>query len=525
MLCEEKRYMMQRNILEYLEESGGVYPDKILFADDRSEITYAEFIKQARFLGAYLLERKTIAAGGMPVAVFIDRSIGSLTGFFGVVYSGDFYVPIDRQMPAARIELILNTLDPKVILGEEKDKKILEDMGKEDRLFVLSDILSQEGEGGLDREQEESLAEVRSRALDTDPLYAIFTSGSTGVPKGVLVSHRSVIDLIDNFKAEFSFSENCIFGNQAPFDFDVSVKDIYSTIKNGATMYVIPKVMFSFPAKLISFMNKKKINTIIWAVSALRIIENLNAFTGELPEYLKTAMFSGEVMHNKVLNYWRRYLPDVNYVNLYGPTEITCNCTFYKVNRPFADDEVLPIGTPFLNSGVFLLDGDRLVTETDAPGEICIKGSSLALGYYNNAEKTAESFCQNPLNHAYPERIYRTGDIGKVNENGELIFLSRKDDQIKHMGHRIELGEIEAAANSLDFLAAAVCIYDKAAGKILMFYQAEESCDKQVLKALGKKLPKYMFPNKLYHFKKLPMNKNNKIDRTYLRENYIIKDA
>ena len=127
---------------------------------------------------------------------------------------------------------------------------------------------------------------MRMRALDTDPLYAIFTSGSTGVPKGVLVSHRSVIDLIDNFKEEFGFSEDCVFGNQAPFDFDVSVKDIYSTIKNGASMYVIPKVMFSFPAKLITFMNEKRINTIIWAVSALRIIENLNAFTGELPRYL-----------------------------------------------------------------------------------------------------------------------------------------------------------------------------------------------------------------------------------------------
>lgn len=516
--------MMQRSILEYLEESGRQFPDKVLFADDKSEITYEEFIRQSRFLGAFLLGRKKGAAGS-PAAVFIDRSIGSLTGFFGVVYSGDFYVPIDRQMPAARIELILNTLNPAVILGEEKDRRILLQTGMEDRLFIMSEILSEESGFALCKEQEERLLKVRREALDTDPLYAIFTSGSTGVPKGVLVSHRSVIDLIDNFKEEFSFTEDCIFGNQAPFDFDVSVKDIYSTIKNGASMYVIPKVMFSFPAKLITFMNEKKINTIIWAVSAFRIIENLNAFTGELPKYLQTAMFSGEVMHNKVLNYWRKYLPQIRYVNLYGPTEITCNCTFYKVERAFSDDEALPIGIPFLNSGVFLLDKDRLVTEAGEAGEICIKGSSLALGYYNNPEKTAESFCQNPLNDAYPERIYRTGDIGKFNDDGELLFLSRKDDQIKHMGHRIELGEIEAAANSLEFVAAAVCIYDKAAGRIHMFYQADAPCDKEVLRALGKKLPKYMFPNKLRHFEKLPLNKNNKIDRTYLRENYLTKDA
>lgn len=513
---------MQRNVLEYLEKSCKDFPEKIIFADDKEEITYREFVEDARYLGAYLLEQGFTAAAGKPVAVFIDRSIRCLTGFFGVVYAGCFYVPIDRQMPAARIELILNTLNPEVILGEEKDEKILSRLERSEKLIILEQIFA-EKHPGISENQIQLLEKVREKSVDTDPLYAIFTSGSTGVPKGVLVSHRSVIDLIDNFKEEFLLDESCVFGNQAPFDFDVSVKDIYSTIKNGATMYVIPKVMFSFPAKLISFMNEKRINTIIWAVSALRIIENLNAFTGEIPQYLKTAMFSGEVMHNKVLNYWRRYLPDVQYVNLYGPTEITCNCTYYKVNRPFADDEVLPIGVPFLNSGVFLLDGNTLVTQPNASGEICIRGTSLALGYYNNPEKTAEAFCQNPLNTAYPERIYRTGDIGMFNEQGEFIFLSRKDDQIKHMGHRIELGEVEAAANSLDFLEAAVCIYDKAEGKIVMFYQAAEACDREVLKAMGKKLPKYMFPNKLCHFEKLPLNKNNKIDRTYLREHFITK--
>lgn len=510
---------MQRNVLEYLENSCALFPDKVIFADDKSQITYREFERQVKYLAAYLLENELNGKTGAPIAVFIDRSINSLAGFFGAVYSGCFYVPIDRQMPVARIALILDTLKPQVVLGEEKDKKILDSLERPEKLLILSRFTEETED--LKEEQEKLLLDVRRKSLDTDPLYAIFTSGSTGVPKGVLVSHRSVIDLIDNFKDEFSFTDECIFGNQAPFDFDVSVKDIYSTIKNGATMYVIPKVMFSFPAKLIAFMNEKKINTIIWAVSALRIIENLNAFTGEIPRYLRTAMFSGEVMHNKVLNYWRKYLPDVQYVNLYGPTEITCNCTYYKVDRPFADDEVLPIGVAFLNSGVFLLDGDRQVTEKNTAGEICIKGSSLALGYYNNAEKTTEAFCQNPLNKAYPERIYRTGDIGMFNEKGELIFLSRKDDQIKHMGHRIELGEIEAAANSLDFLDAAVCLYDKAEGKIVMFYQAEAPCDKELLKAMGKKLPKYMFPNKLCHFEKLPLNKNNKIDRTYLREHFI----
>ena len=498
------------NVLEYLEYSYEKKTHKIVFSDEHNEITYEELVDKSKRIGSWISKRNNMK--NKPIAVLIDRNIESLVMFLGVVYSGNFYVPIDMNLPNERIKSMFCTISPITIIGFESYRNPIEQLGYEFNNY--SDISKVESDHKI-------LDDIRSKMIDTDPLYAIFTSGSTGVPKAVLISHRSVIDLVECFKETFEFSDNDIFGNQAPFDFDVSVKDIYSTIKNGATMYVIPKVMFSFPAKLITFMNEKRINTIIWAVSALRIIENLNAFTGELPEYLKTAMFAGEVMHNKVLNYWRRYLPDVQYVNLYGPTEITCNCTYYKVNRPFADEETLPIGIPFKNSGVFLLDGDKPVKEKHTAGEICVRGTSLALGYYNNEEKTVESFCQNPLNHVYPERIYRTGDIGKYNDEGELIFLSRKDDQIKHMGHRIELGEVEAAANSLDVLSAAVCIYDKAEGKILMFYQAEAPCDKEVLKALGKKLPKYMFPNKLYYFEKLPMNKNNKIDRTYLRENYV----
>ena len=335
----------------------------------------------------------------------------------------------------------------------------------------------------------------------------------------MLVSHRSVIDLIDNFKEEFGFDETIVLGNQAPFDFDVSVKDIYSTLKNGGTMYVIPKMMFSMVARLIDYLNENQINTVIWATSALRIVENLNVFSQKMPEYLRTVMFSGEVMPNKVLNYWRKHLPDVMYVNLYGPTEITCNCTFYKVDRPYADEEALPIGVPFRNTDVFLLDDARKSeVARGEKGELCVRGSSLALGYYNNEEKTAEAFIQNPLNTTYPETIYCTGDLVRYAEDGNLMFISRKDYQIKHMGHRIELSEIEIAINALPFVEAACCIYDEKEEKIVCFYQAAEECDRELLKSLGKALPKYMFPNRLEYFEKLPLNKNAKIDRTWLKE-------
>ncbi len=507
---------MQRSVLDYLEESAERFPEKIVFADDKDKICYHEFQNQAKAVATALADCVKVGRN-QPVVVFIERSIESLISFFGVAYSGNFYVPVDCQMPAKRIELIFQTLSPKAAIVTEGTKKVMEELPYDGKVLELQELIRT-------KVNQEMLDKIAAQRIDTDPLYAMFTSGSTGVPKGVLVGHRSVIDLIDNFKEEFGFDETLMLGNQAPFDFDVSVKDIYSTVKNGGTMHVIPKVMFSMVASLIDYLNKNEINTVIWATSALRIIENLNVFSQKTPAYLRTVMFSGEVMPNKVLNYWRKYLPDAMYVNLYGPTEITCNCTFYKVDKPFANEDTLPIGTAFQNTDILLLDGERKnEVEFGQVGEICVRGSSLALGYYNNWEKTKEAFIQNPLNSWYPELIYCTGDLGRYVEDGNLMFISRKDYQIKHMGHRIELGEIEIAINALSFVEAACCIYDEKEEKIVLFYQAIEQCDRELLKSLGKVIPRYMFPNKMVYFERLPLNKNAKIDRAWLKETYIVK--
>lgn len=506
---------MLTNVLDYLDKSVSLHADKTVLSDSKNEATYSELYRYAESIGTAIAEKS--GTKNSPVLVFIDRNIESVISFFGVAMSGNFYVPVDRQLPVKRIELIVNTLNPKTAIIWEKDVKILDEIGYMGERLFYEETISYPA-------NKELLSRIRKSAIDTDPLYAIFTSGSTGVPKGVLVCHRSVIDLIENFAETFDFDETRVFGNQAPFDFDVSVKDIYSCIRNGASMHVIPKLFFSFPAKLIACINEKKINTIIWATSALRIIENLNALEKALPETLKTIMFSGEVMPNKVLNYWRSKLPEVNYVNLYGPTEITCNCLYYKVDRPFRDEEALPIGIPFRNTDILLLDGNELVDTPDVKGEICVRGTSLAHGYYNNPEKTTEAFCQNPLNKAYPELIYRTGDLAKLGEDGNYYFVSRKDYQIKHMGHRIELSEVEIAINSLPYIDAGCCIYDEEKEQIVLFYQSESECERDIMKDGTKLLPKYMMPNRFIHFTQLPMTKNAKIDRVRLKGEYLGND-
>ena len=502
---------MQRSVLDDLERSAGKYPKKTAFADVGEEISYQELVQAAKRIASGICRR----TGGQlrkPIMVLIDRDIKSVISFFGIVYSGNFYVPIDRELPRERIESMIRSIQPAGLIYRKEHEGTAAALVAPVEKMVCEELL-------LEEAKEEALAEVRGQMLDTDPLYAIFTSGSTGVPKGVLVGNHSVIDLVDNFREVFGFDENCVFGNQASFDFDVSVKDIYSTIKNGATMYIIPPTLFVMPAKLVSFLNEKRINTIIWAVSALTVVANVKGFAREVPMHLRNVMFSGEVMPNKVLNYWRNALPKCNYVNLYGPTEITCNCTYYKVERTFEDWEALPIGKSFLNTGILLLDSERkkAVGEGET-GEICVSGSSLALGYYNEIEKTNAAFIQNPLNWHYPERIYCTGDMGKYDSEGNLLFMSRRDAQIKHMGHRIELGEIEIAVNAMPCIESAVCLYDEEKQKIVLFYQAGGDCKKQIVTELGKKLPKYMWPNLYRQYEKLPLNKHAKIDRMKLKE-------
>lgn len=503
------------NVLEWLEASAKEYPNRTAFADAGQEINYARLQRLAMAIGCRITEqaeKRGETWKNQPIAVLIDRNIESLILFMGIVYSGNFYVPLDDTMPPKRISLILDTLHPVLVIDSKEQTKL-----QAENMTSYSELTKEEAYS------EERLAAIRANALDTDPLYAIFTSGSTGTPKGVVVNHRSIIDLVEQFAGTFAFPGEAVFGNQAPFDFDVSAKDIYNSLYCAGTVQVVPKQYFVLPLQLIPYLNEHRVNVIIWAVSALRIVSNFKVFENCLPEYLSLIMFSGEVMPVKDFRYWQAALPEAQFVNLYGPTEITCNCSYYIIDREFADTEALPIGKPFRNTEIFLLDQEagRRITESGQTGELCVRGTCLAMGYYNNPEKTAEAFVQNPLQNVYPETIYKTGDLGYYADNGDLIFIGRKDFQIKHMGHRIELGEIETAVNALPFITIGCCIYDESHEKIVLCYQAKEPCDKRIVQGLTERLPKFMWPNRYLFFEQMPMNKNGKIDRTFLKETYL----
>ena len=370
-------------------------------------------------------------------------------------------------------------MTPAFLVTDEAHAAAAAALGYSGQITRLDDLLAAPANAAL-------LAARRRQAVDVDPLYINFTSGSTGVPKGVTVSHRSVLDFIPQFAEIFGITQNDILGNQAPFDFDVSVKDLYTALYTGAKVQIIPRAYFSQPTKLMDYLADHEVTILVWAVSAMCFVSIMNGFSYRIPSHVRQVLFSGEVMPIKHLMKWKSALPHARFVNLYGPTEITCNCTYAILpDRDFAPDEALPIGRAFPNEKVFLLDeNDALVTVPGQAGEICVSGTALALGYYADPVRTAQAFTQNPLNTNWYERIYRTGDLARYDESGSLYYIGRRDFQIKHMGHRVELGEIEAAAMRCDAVTRACCTFDAERQRLHLFYTG--SCEKAALLAARK---------------------------------------
>ena len=497
---------MINSILDYLESTAARFPDKTAVFDRDKKYTYSFLMSNARSIGTALAK---LTESRRPVGIFADKSADVLCAMFGTVYAGCFYSIINPQLPETRIESIYTILRPGVIITCDSELEHAKAMFPDSVITTPGELMSCGADSCV-------LGGIRDKTCDTDPLYLNFTSGSTGTPKGIAVSHRSVIDFIDCFCPLFGIDENDTVANQAPFDFDVSVKDIYSCLKTGATLDIIERELFSAPKDLTDRLCGDSVTVMIWAVSALCLISTFHCLDYKTPASVRKILFSGEVMPYKHLKSWMEHLPEAMFVNLYGPTEITCNCTYHILDRSRDYSAGIPIGRHFPNEDVFLLDGEnKKITDSNIPGEICVRGSALALGYYGNPEQNAAHFTQNPLNPYYPELIYRTGDLAQFNENGELVFTGRKDFQIKHMGHRIELEEIQRAMESIDGVVRSCCTFDAVKSRLKGFYVG--TIDKKELHIrMEKILPKFMIPGIIRQVAEMPLTKNGKIDRKAL---------
>ncbi|EII8775321.1 MULTISPECIES: amino acid adenylation domain-containing protein [Campylobacter] len=494
---------MITHINDFLQKSVTKFWNKNAFVEfGGRSITYKEFDHLSKKIASEILSKLPTKSTQEPVLIILPKGIDCLLSFFGVAKSGNFYTLLDEKSPKERVEKVIEVLKPKLLITS---KKLNLD-------FNLDTIFTEDFESFSVNEN--TLEKALNNHIDTNLLYVLFTSGSTGVPKGVSISHRSVIDYIIWVCETFKLDHKDTLANQVQFYFDVSVTDIFATIHVGGTLHLIPNDSFVFPGKVMRYLAENKITTIFWVPSVLIYFANEKSLNKIENLYLNKVLFAGEIMPNKQLNIWRKCFPNALFANLYGPTEVTVISSFYIVNRKFNDDELLPIGKACKNIQLLVFDEElNLINpnQVGVKGELYVKGTCLSLGYYSDEEKTKQVFVQNPLHDNYLDLLYKTGDVVAYNEFGELLCYGRMDYQIKYMGHRIELGEIESVINSHDDVRNCVCIFKE---EIICFYESKNEI--QFKNFLKDKLPVYMIPKKFVKINQFVLNASGKIDRKIL---------
>lgn len=500
---------MDTSVISWLDNASRNYGAKLAFSDGETSLSFMELDALTKKIGTFLA---TIIAPGDPVVVMSGRHVLTPACFLGVVRAGGFYAPMDGTMPVSRLQSILSVIKSNVMLVDRNHLAVAENLEFDGQILILEDIIDHAAD-------EELMQSIADRIVGTMPLYVIFTSGSTGVPKGVITSHHSLMCYIDAVRKVLCIDSSDVLGNQSPLDYIAAIRDIYLPLRCGAKTVILPKNEFSMPIKLFETLNRNKVTTLCWSVAGIELPAKLGAFEELKPEYVKKVCFSGSVMPCRYLKIWQQYLPDALFVNQYGPTEATASCTYYIVKEKVEDDTVLPIGVPYDNYGILLLNEDHTATPQGHVGEICVRGPILALGYYGDAERTAQSFMQNPLNDNYREWIYKTGDLGRFRDDGILEFHGRKDRQIKHMGHRIELGEIEATAEKIPGITECCALYCKEKELLYLFYVGDATT-KEIALYFRSVLPPFMAPRKMIKLDTLPRLPNGKLDMQTLKSKF-----
>lgn len=506
---------MKTNVLQY-GESGAFAncPDAAAVEFRDQSVSFGQLQQLSLRVAAAICRRSP--ATNTPVCVYLPRSIETIAANLGILASRNCYSNLDVRSPANRTQVILTNLAPCLIITSKNSASQLNSLQITDsQLLFIEDCV----ELDLSPADLSEIHRRRSAALDVDPACIINTSGSTGVPKSVVMNHRNIIDFIDWTLEEFQFSHTDRFACLSPLHFDIYTLELYTSLASGATLCLIPDTLAAFPAKLVEFLHHQRISFLFWVPSVMVAIANLGLLEKFPLQALNRVFFAGEVFPTRQYNIWKQNLPNTEFVNLYGPIEITVDCTFFRINRQLSDDEPIPIGFPCKNTEILILNEHNLPVSVGELGELCVKGSSLAMGYWNDPQRTAQSFTQNPLHNHYPEIIYRTGDVASINQRGEILFHGRRDYQIKHSGYRIELGEIENAATATGLTQQACAIYDPTRSEIVLYYSNPTPVDPNTLRTnLLAAIPKYMLPNSFHFLPELPRNPNGKIDRLQLQQ-------
>ncbi len=497
--------MNKRNLLSYLDETAHRYPDKTALRDGADSLTFRQLHRKAEAIGSSLVKMGFFRQA---VIVLMDKHPDTVCAFLGVLNSGCFYICVDPEMPDSRIRAIAEKTQTAAVISNSKSRERAALLYGRAEVLDFDELLKSETDTS-------ALRAVRGSTIDADPAYIVFTSGTTGDPKGVCVSHRSLVDYADALTSTLPFDSDTVFGNQAPLYYDAPLKELLPMLVLGACVVFLPNELFAFPIRLCEYIRQNGINTLCFAASALAMISSLKALDVCDMSHLRCVCFGSEVMPSSELEKWRRACPKTTFINLYGPTEATGMSAYWIADRHIGTDEQIPIGKPFPNAELILINDDGKECLDGEEGEILIRGTCVALGYYHGVTATETAFVQNPLQSAYPELVYRTGDMARRNSRGELVYLGRRDRQIKLMGRRIEPREIECAALECSGVIMPTLFFDPNRQRMTLFYMGELE-ERAVASHLSMRLPRYMLPHKYRRLEILPQLPNGKIDTASL---------
>lgn len=517
---------------DLVAESAARYPDRPAVVDDERSVTYAELDATANRL-AHLLAECGVRPGDR-VGLYLEKSLEAVTGIYGILKAGATYVPLDPGAPTARLGTIAGDAGLRcLVTGTEKagdwPALIAEGASLEALVVLNATDGAVAGPDGLRVFTSTALAAHPADAppdvprSTSDLAYILYTSGSTGVPKGVMLSHLNAMAFVDWGVAEFAVTETDRLSSHAPLHFDLSVFDLYAAARAGAAVVIVPGQLALFPVELGKWIRDAGI-TVWYSVPS---ILTLLVLRGKLAEVelpaLRTILFAGEVFPTKHLHRLVELLPHVRFANLFGPTE-TNVCTWYEVPRWAGEPPAsIPIGKAIMDVEVFAVREDGTVAPAGEVGELYVRGPTVMQGYWGDAERTARTLLRKwdgPPGGEFP--VYRTGDLVHLDENGDWIFLGRRDSQIKSRGYRIELGDIEAALNQHPGVVecAIVAIPDEIVTNRIKAYvvRRSEVGDDELNRFLGERVPRYMAPE-LYEFRSdLPRSSTGKIDRRALAD-------
>lgn len=527
---------------QFLETTARRSPGKTAVISGEQSLTYGELDTLTNQLARVLQERGV--APGDRVGIYVSKSLASLVNVFAILKTGACYVPLDPGVPVQRLAFIIRDSEITTLLTSASK------VGRVQAMFpdacpletvVLVDC-------DLPTERRPSEAQVpagvsvvpwseviaqpttalpENLAIETDTAYILYTSGSTGTPKGVMISHRNSLTFV-NWAADCaSLTADDRVSSHAPLHFDLSIFDIFSSCKAGATIILVPEGTSTFPVQLTKLIERERITVWYSVPSVLTLLVLYGQIAAHDLSCLRAIIFAGEVFPVKYLRQLMTMVPQARYLNWYGPTE-TNVCTSYEVLSLDSERTTpIPIGKACANTEVFAIDNTgRRVTAPGETGELYVRGPSLMQGYWGHPEKTEKMLVPNPFQPHFHELIYKTGDIVTLDADGNYLYLGRQDGMIKTRGYRVELGEIESVLYGHPTIreVAVLPIPDEVLGNrlraVISCYDGTTLSREEVLTFCNQQLPHYMVPDQIEFCEVLPKTSTGKTDRVSLAQNF-----